>query len=62
MVPIRNDTDQTLWAEVRDESGNLLILDEVVEDIVYVRQMDLCDRAQGRIRLEPSQRVVTTTP
>ncbi len=62
MVPTRNDTDQTLWAEVRDESGNLLILDEVVEDIVYVRQMDLCDRAQGRIRLEPSQRVVTTTP
>ena len=62
MAPIRNDTDRTVWCELCDESGTPLLLDEVVDDVVYLRHMDRSDTPEGRIRVEPGQRVVVTTP
>ena len=60
--PIRNDTAETLWVELRGEGGATLVLDEVVGDVVYVRQPDPGDETSQRIRLEPGQAVVVESP
>lgn len=60
----RNDTDTVLWFEANDDSGNPLpmLIDEVVEDTVYVRRLDPGEVPGGRIPLAPGQHVVMTTP
>ncbi len=63
MLP-RNDTGSVLWFEVQDDSGAPLplLVDEVFEDTVYVRELDPGEVARGRIPVGPGQRIVMATP
>lgn len=60
----RNDTGSVLWFEAHDDTGDPLplLVDEVVQDTVYVRQLDPGEVSGGRIPVEPGQHVVMTTP
>lgn len=63
MSDLINETDEPFWIEgLRSEGGESLVLDEVVEDIVFVRHADPGDDTDERIRLDPGQRVVITSP
>lgn len=59
-----NDTGSVLWFEAHDDNGEPLplLVDEVVEDTVYVRHLDPGEVPCGRIPIEPGQHVVMTTP
>lgn len=63
MPNVRNDTDSTVWVEgLRSTDGNAFVLDEVVGATVFVRQADPDDDVDLRVRLDPGQEVVTSTP
>ena len=60
--PIRNSTGETRGLSSATQGEASLVLDEVVGDVVYVRQPDPGDDTSQRICLEPGQVVVVESP
>ncbi len=49
------------WVSVRDDAGNAMVLDEVVDNIVYVRVTDPGDLLDSPIPIRKDQSISTTT-
>lgn len=63
MTDTQNGTLAPIWFEgLQTETGEPLVLDEVVGDIVYVRQADPGDDTSARVRLDPGQRLHVASP
>jgi hypothetical protein len=60
---LANSTAEPFVVEgLQTEAGHPLVLDEVVGDVVYVREADPGDDPTTRGQVDPGQRVVTASP
>ena len=63
MPDLGNNTDEPFFVEgLQTEKGGPLVLDEVVGSAVFVREADPGDDPSVRVRVDPGQRVIVTSP
>ena len=60
--PLKNLSDKTVWLELHNGSGVPLIFDELIGDIVYVREADPGESTGARIPLSPGHSVAVASP
>lgn len=62
MERVANDSDETIWVEPFAEGNVRLVLDQVVGETVFVRQIDPADGEPERVELRPGHYIEVCTP